>query len=171
MLENFYAKSPKKSRPVQKKIRRLKRIMKRVLVAVDGSENSLRALEFALDLQKMCRALQLTTLYVGPSIYGIFPDFGLSSWLRQKDLDQEIEEKAQKISEKIDEIAGRYGLSVEKAIARGDAGAAICKFAEEGEYDLVVVGTRGYGEVKSIVIGSVSHKVLHLCQCPVVVVK
>ncbi len=145
--------------------------MKRVLVAVDGSENSLRALEFALDLQKMCRDLQLTALYVGPSIYGIFPESGLSSWIRQKDLDQEIEEKAQKISEKIDEMAGRYGLSVEKAIARGDPGAAICKFAEEGGFDLVVVGTRGYGEVKSIVIGSVSHKVLHLCQCPVVVVK
>lgn len=145
--------------------------MKRVLVAVDGSENSLRALEFALDLQKMCCDLQLTALYVGPSIYGMFPDSGLSSWIRQKDLDQEIEEKAQKISEKIDEIAGRYGLSVEKAISRGDVGAAICKFAEEGEYDLVVVGTRGYGEVKSIVIGSVSHKVLHICQCPVVVVK
>ena len=145
--------------------------MKKVLAAVDGSENSLRALSFALDLQKMGTGFQVTALYVGPSIYGMFPDSGLSSWIRQKDLDQEIEEKAQKISEKIDELAGRYGLSVEKAIARGDAGSAICKFAEEGGYDLVVIGTRGYGEVKSIVIGSVSHKVLHLCSCPVVVVK
>lgn len=145
--------------------------MKRVLVAVDGSENSLRALEFALDLQKMCREVQITALYVGPSIYGLFPESGLSSWIRQKDLDKEIEDRAQKISEKIDQVAVRYGASVEKAIARGDAGAAISKFAEEGEYDLVVVGTRGYGEVKSILIGSVSHKVLHLCSCPVVVVK
>ncbi|MEW6275677.1 MAG: universal stress protein [Bacillota bacterium] len=145
--------------------------MKKVLVAVDGSENSLRALEFALDLKRMCGEIELTALYVGPSIYGMFPESGLSSWIRQKDLDKEIEDRAQKISEKVDEIAGRYGLTVEKAIARGDAGAAICKCAEEGGYDLVVMGTRGYGEMKNLLIGSVSHKVIHLCSCPVLVVK
>lgn len=145
--------------------------MKKVLVAVDGSDNSLRALEFALGMKRMFADLQITALYVGPSIYGMFPEAGISSWIRQKDLDKEIEERAQKISEKIDEAAARYGFAVEKAIARGDAGAAICKFAEEQNYDLVVVGTRGFGEVKNILLGSVSHKVIHLCPCPVLVVK
>ena len=145
--------------------------MKKVLVAVDGSDNSLRALDFALGMKKMSADLLITALYVGPSIYGMFPEAGASSWIRQKDLDKEIEERAQKISEKIDETAARYGFSVEKAISRGDAGAAICKFAEEHGYDLVVVGTRGFGELKNILLGSVSHKVIHLCPCPVLVVK
>jgi nucleotide-binding universal stress UspA family protein len=149
----------------------VKKSMKKVLVAVDGSGNSLRALEFALEMKKMCADLQITALYVGPSLSGLFPEAGMSTLLRQKDLDKEIEERAQKISEKVDEVAAPYGFEVEKAIARGDAGAAICKLAEEQNYDLVVVGTRGYGEIKNILVGSVSHKVIHLCPCPVVVVK
>lgn len=145
--------------------------MKRILVAVDGSENSLRALDFALGFQKLCREIKVTALYVGPSCYDLFPEPGVCAWIQQKELDKEIEVRAQKVFEKVDEAVNQYGLVVEKAIARGDAAEAISRYAGKGEYDLVVVGSRGYSDVKSILLGSVSHKVLHICPCPVAIVK
>jgi nucleotide-binding universal stress UspA family protein len=145
--------------------------MKKVLVAVDGSGNSLRALDFALGLQKLCSAVQVTSLYVGPSCYDLFPEPGACSWIQQKELDKEIEVRAQKVFTKIDELVNQHGLAIEKAIARGDAAEAISMFARKGGYDLVVVGSRGYGEEKGILLGRVSHKVLHICPCPVAIVK
>ncbi len=145
--------------------------MKRVLVAVDGSDNSLRALNFALDLRKLCAKVIITALYVGPSCYDLFPEPGMCAWIQQKELDKEIEARAEKVFEKIDEATSKQKFIIDKAIARGDVAVAISKFASEGGYDLVVVGSRGYGNIKSILLGSVSHKILQICPCPVAVIK
>lgn len=145
--------------------------MRRVLVAVDGSENSLRALNFALDLRKLCSKVIITALYVGPSCYDLFPEPGMCAWIQQKELDKEIEARAEKVFEKIDEVVSKQKFNIDKAIARGDVATAISKFASEGGYDLVVVGSRGYGDIKSILLGSVSHKILQICPIPVAVIK
>ena len=147
--------------------------MKRIVVAVDGSESSLRAVSHALKLRKLSSHVHITALYIGPSCYDIFPDPGVCSGFQQKELDKEIESRANEVFKKIDKIAGKKSSSIEKAIGRGDAAAAISRFAMEGGFDLVILGFHGYEEEegKNFWLGGVCYKVLHMCQCPVTIVK
>ncbi len=134
----------------------------KILLAVDGSENSLRAARTALRLSKLNPGVSVTALYVGPSCYKIFPEPGSCTWLQQKELDQEIEARAEKVFAAVEEIFQAEGLTVNKAVERGDAAEAICRLAAEGCFDLIIIGSRGFGDLKSLFLGSVSHKVLHL---------
>lgn len=147
--------------------------MKKILVAVDGSENSIRAVSYALSLKKAGSQVQVTVLYVGPSCYDLFSEPGICACIQQKELDKEIEIRANKIFEKIDRCFMQKGTSIEKAIIRGNVASAICRFAQEGGYDTVVIGSHGYENEKesALTIGSVSFKLLNICQCPVTIVK
>jgi len=147
--------------------------MKRIVVAVDGSESSLRAVSHALKLRKLSSHVHITTLYIGPSCYDLFPDPGICSGFQQKELDKEIESRANEVFKKIDKITGQKSSSIGKAIGRGDAAATISKFAMEGGFDLVIIGFHGYEEEEGskFWLGGVCYKVLHMCQCPVTVVK
>ena len=170
-MEDLHSKVIYKLVGLMKDLRGFKEGMKRVVVAVDGSESSLRAVSYALSLRKLSSQIQITALYVGPSCYDLFPEPGVCAWIQQKELDKEIETRANNVFEKIDKIFGQKSSNIQKAVARGSAASAICKFAREGGYDLVIIGSRGYGDESSSLLGGVSHKVLHLCQCPVTVVK
>ncbi|HHW43205.1 universal stress protein [Desulfofundulus thermobenzoicus] len=143
----------------------------KILLAVDGSENSLRAARQALRLSKLNPDITVTALYVGPSCYDLFPEPGICAWIQQKELDQEIEARAEKVFAAVQEIFAGEGQPLTTAVERGDTAEAICRVAGEGGFDLVVVGSRGYGDLKGIFLGSVSHKLLHLCSCPVLIVK
>jgi len=55
-------------------------------------------------------------------------------------------------------------------IADGDAAEAISNAVEDGGHDLLVLGTRGHGTLRGLLVGSVSHKVLGLHACAVLVV-
>lgn len=61
-------------------------------------------------------------------------------------------------------------VSVEKVLAHGAAAREILKQVEAGKHDLVVMGSRGRGEVRSLLLGSVSHSVLQTSAVPVLVV-
>ena len=147
--------------------------MKRIVVAVDGSESSLRAVSHALKLRKLSSHVHVTALYVGPSCYDLFPEPGACSGFQQKELDKEIEFRANEVFKKIDKLTGQKSSIIEKAIGRGDAAAAISKFAMEGGFDLVIMGFHGYDEEEGsrFWLGGVCYKVLHMCQCPVTIVK
>lgn len=145
--------------------------MKNILLAVDGSDNSLRAAEEALKLLKLNHNLKVTAVNVGPSCYDLFPEPGVCAWIEQSELDKEVEARAARVFEKVADIFKREDLPVDVVLLKGNAADAICRYAKEGGYDLVVVGSRGFGELKGIILGSVSHKILHCCECPVMVVK
>lgn len=68
----------------------------------------------------------------------------------------------------VNAVAGERAASVECVLAEGPAGQAILDNAHDAE--LIVVGQRGLGTVGAVVLGSVSHHVLHHTHCPVLVV-
>ncbi len=61
-------------------------------------------------------------------------------------------------------------VAVEKVLARGHAAAQILEQVESGGHDLVMMGSRGLGGVRSLLLGSVSHDVLQASPVPVLVV-
>ena len=60
---------------------------------------------------------------------------------------------------------------VEQEVLHGHPAEAICRWAEEGKYDLIVMGHRGLGAIRSFFTGSVSDKVNHHALCSVLMVR
>jgi nucleotide-binding universal stress UspA family protein len=76
-----------------------------------------------------------------------------------------------KILDKCKEIADRNGVELETVMAEGDATSNIISHAQKEGFDLIIIGSRGLGKFKEIILGSVSNKVLHHARCSVLVAK
>ena len=76
----------------------------------------------------------------------------------------------QAILDEAQELLGSTTIKVHKELIEGSEAEAILMVAEKQQADLIVIGTRGFGAVKGLLVGSVSRKVIHLSTCPVMVV-
>jgi nucleotide-binding universal stress UspA family protein len=149
-------------------------VIKSVLVAVDGSENSSRALDFALDLADKYGAT-LTILNVSESPpMGVVPFepvtvSGDSMVLFSKDLKRLHEEILNKAVVRAKELNPKLLISTK--LREGDPALEIIAEAKEGKFGILVIGHRGSSRVREIFMGKISEKVSHLTPCPVVIVK
>jgi nucleotide-binding universal stress UspA family protein len=149
-------------------------LISNVLVAVDGSENSDRALDFALELAEKFSAA-VTVLNVGESpAMGAVPleptsVSGDSMVIFANDLrkfHEEILSKAVAHAKKV-----KPDVAVASRFRDGDPALEIVAEAKEGGFDVVVVGHRGQSRVRELFLGNISEKVAHLAPCPVVIVR
>lgn len=138
--------------------------MQRIVVGVDGSETAARALKWAVDEARLHRAaLEVVHAWHAPYV----GDFAYATVA----LDPEVFETAAR--ETLDAAVASVDVSgltapVERVLSTGGAAAAILEAAKGA--DLVVVGSRGLGGFRGLMLGSVSHQVAHHATCPVVVV-
>ena len=144
----------------------------RVLVAVDGSPHAQRALEEAVDLVRVSGA-RLTVIAVvpDPSLW-ILGGLGWGAYV-PGDVVRDVEEQqTREYEEMLDAMLESTAGSVQpgKVLAHGPPVRGILDQVRAGEHDLVVMGSRGRGEVKGLLLGSVSHSVLQLSPVPVLVV-
>lgn len=145
--------------------------MIRVLLAVDGSDFARHAVKLALrlvpddavmTLVTVVRPLMAATVTAGIDIAPVVPEPLGEDVLASRLSDAEAE---------LVETAHALGLSSAGTIVlTGDPGPALCQLADSGGYDLVVVGSHGSGFLKRVLVGSVSHHLLHHGPCPVLVV-
>jgi nucleotide-binding universal stress UspA family protein len=68
-------------------------------------------------------------------------------------------------------LAQKEGIEIRTKVIFGDPGQAIVKFSMEEEFDVIIIGNRGMGHLKEMVMGSVSSTVIHNAKCPVLLVK
>ncbi len=144
--------------------------MSGIVVGVDGSEHSRRALGWALR-EAAQRRTPLTVIGVRPApvhpatdIYWAVPD------LPAGDLDEEAERKVlQKFVDKVVSDTGETVPEITVAAAIGDPAQELIRASQDA--DLLVVGSRGGGGFARLLLGSVSTKVLHHAASPVVVVR
>lgn len=138
-------------------------MFKNIVLAVDGSEYSLRALEYARSLAENYGAeLWLVHVFSHTSDLLGYQDFE-KLYAKRKSAGQAIlDEALKKLS------APSFEAHAE--LVEGSDADAILTLAEKHRADLIVMGTRGFGAVKGLLVGSVSRKVIHLATCPVMVV-
>jgi nucleotide-binding universal stress UspA family protein len=138
-----------------------------ILVAVDGSKQSNKALEKAVKLTERETAAKLTALHVlnfAPLVAGdlIFTP--------QDAIRNLLQEKAEKL---VEETRGKISHLpyAEVSLVQGYPAKAILEVAERTNCDLIVLGSRGLGPIREFVLGSVSHNVVQNAKIPVLVVK
>lgn len=141
-------------------------MFRRILVPIDGSPNSYRAVEYAVDLARKYGA-EVTLIHVVEQ-HLIIEGSGAPAPLPEKYY-REREEYARKLTMERKERLEGQGIKVETVIARGNPVMEILRAAKG--FDLIVIGSRGLGRFKKLLLGSVSGGVLQHSPAPVLVVR
>jgi len=145
-------------------------MFKHILAPIDGSDNAQRALATAAELVKLTGAeLTVVTLFRHHS--PLEGSFSIGRDQTAENIDDILREHAREIAEAGKAQAVSLGIANPRAFVRnGPIARGIVAFAKEHDCDLIVVGSRGLGSVEGFLLGSVSHKVTGLAECPVLVV-
>lgn len=135
-----------------------------ILLAADGSENSLRATEEAIKIASLSDKCVIEVVAVA--------DFSQSkNEVLHSQGKEELELSRRKKLLSIEEKLKVNNLSYKIKILHGEPGPTIVDYANKEKFDLVIVGSRGLNSVQEMVLGSVSHKIAKRVQCPVLIVK
>jgi nucleotide-binding universal stress UspA family protein len=138
-----------------------------VLVPVDGSENSTRALETVVKQIQEGRQIDVHLLNVQPPIVS----GNVKLFVSQQIIDIYYHEEGEKALRSARELLDNAGIAYSAHIEVGHVAETIAKFVKDKRCDQIVMGTRGLGAVAGLLLGSIATKVLHLVQIPVTLVK
>ncbi len=146
-------------------------MFKKILVAVDGSKSSFKAMDKAIELQTlMDTEIYLICVYKHHSLFEASLSIGRPDSMDIPD--KVLSEYAKEIVNHAKEKAKEKGaVKVRGFVKAGRPSKVIIKFAEDKEVDLIVVGSRGtHSDKDGMLLGSVSHRVASRAKCPVLVV-
>jgi nucleotide-binding universal stress UspA family protein len=140
--------------------------MKRILVAVDGSDPSLKAARMAADVAVRFGS-KLTLVHVVPKLV-LPPDvYGLTI----AEVEKEHRIYADRLLEKAIEGLQEPGLEITTTVLYGSPAEAIAEEGAAADVDMIVVGSRGHGAVARMFLGSTSDRLIHISPKPVLVVR
>ena len=139
------------------------RVLPRIVVGVDGSTASVRALRWALGQARATGAMvEAVIAWEVPTSYGVGPTV-----VDGEDLAGVAE---QSLAAAVDEVSAAHpGVPVQRRVLRGNPAAVLVEQARNA--DLLVVGSHGHGGFVGALLGSVSHRCVQHAACPVVVVR
>jgi nucleotide-binding universal stress UspA family protein len=136
----------------------------KILVAIDGSPASEKALVAAVDLATHYHA-ELTALGVAvlPEVVGMVDEVD--------EMRQSTEGHFKRIGEAAMEYARSQGVALRSVVVRGHAADAIVRYAENEGMSLVVLGQHGHSRIARFFLGSTTDRVSEHCPCTVMIVK
>jgi nucleotide-binding universal stress UspA family protein len=140
--------------------------MKRILVAVDGSEASLKAARMGADValrfgSKLTLCHVVPKLLLPPDVYG----------LTIAEVEKEHRAYADRLLENAVATLDEPGLEISTTVLFGSPAEAVAEEAAVADVGLVVIGSRGHGAVARVFLGSVSDRIVHISPKPVLVVR
>lgn len=138
--------------------------LNKILIAFDGSKGSFKALEWAVGLTEKVKAELTAIIVVKP------PEFSPTI----SEIDEFCDDAEKYYQPQIDKLkifGERNGVDIKTVVLRGHPAENIVKYAFENKMDLIVMGTRGLGGFKSMVIGSVAQKVTSYSKVPVTIIR
>ena len=140
-------------------------ILSNILVAFDGSRHSINAAKFAAKVVELVPGSKCTLI----TVLTFTKDEAIFLGVKAEDFN-----KAEKIFQSsLLEDAKKYfdNIPVTFVAREGEPAAEIVKYAAENGIDHIIVGSRGRGNIKGTILGSVSSKIVHNAKCPVTIIK
>lgn len=141
--------------------------MFRILLAADGSENSIRAVDYLVQfLRGYKEAPEVHLVNAQPSLPG-----NVTMFVGSKEVKQYHDEEGSKALAPARAKLDAAGISYIAHIGVGEPSHVITAYAKEKNCKQIVMGTRGLGSLGGMFLGSVTTKVVHLSEVPVLLVK
>jgi nucleotide-binding universal stress UspA family protein len=143
----------------------------RILVAVDGSDTSMNAADYAITLAKNNNDAEIFVI----NVIDLSPIFKMLPSETRRQLIRIGRQEASQILDTVAEMAKRHGVKmkintemVETSVSAADA---IIRYAKDKEIGLIVVGTKGRSGMSKALLGSVASKIVTYSPCSVLVVR
>jgi nucleotide-binding universal stress UspA family protein len=142
---------------------RIELTLPKIMLGYDGSDESKKALEFAADLGKKLNArVDVVSVFNVPVSPEAYLGTEVDRW--EKDLKDQVEDAVAKIR--------ASGVTSEgKILDHVSVSGALVEASEKGAYDIIVVGNRGHGRLKSLFLGSVAHGIANSAKTNVLIVR
>jgi len=141
----------------------------KILVPTDGSELSILAARYAAYLATKVEG-KITLLHVVEPSHLPYSTARISD-KKRREFEDAMEETGKSILRLTQKELVDAGIAADIVMQRGRPSDVICSTAEEGDYDLIIIGSTGRSGIKSVLLGSVSQSVVRLAPCPVLIVK
>lgn len=143
----------------------------KILVAIDGSQPSMDAAQYAIEMAKKDAAqiIAVTVNHISLSSYGLVtPEGELKS-----PQDQEIILESKERFANLDQIAKQNNVELKTELINSQMSidGTIVEYAESEDVDLIIMGTRGRSGFKKLLLGSIASAVVTYSPCPVMIVK
>jgi nucleotide-binding universal stress UspA family protein len=155
-------------------------VFEKILVPLDGSEHSIKALEAATQIAKQFNG-KITLIHVYSVTPGpvIMPEpttmtpsgFPVMAPAEISKVTDAVRRAGSRVLEEGEEKVEAEGVPVEKTLVEGHTVQEIVRTAKEGEFDLIVIGARGISKIRELLLGSVTDGVIHHACTPVLVIK
>lgn len=139
-------------------------MFEKMLVATDGSADAAEALKYAGDLAMRDDA-QVVVVHAFESV----PSY-LGEPMRDQIMERHVS-RARDLASEATQVLQSRGVSTEVEVLEGPPADAILRVADTRGVDLIVMGSRGRGAMTSLLLGSVSHRVLAHAHAPVLIVR
>jgi len=150
----------------------------KLLVCIDGSKQSKKAMDKAIEIASGCGIKEVSLIHVYENVeknYWMATGEGYNpskeDFERLKGLRQNMIEKRKKM---LEEYAAKFeekDIHPDIILEEGHPSHTISRIADKGNYDMVIMGNRGIGGLKKIFLGSVSNAVIQETEASVLVVK
>lgn len=139
----------------------------KTLVATDGSERSMKAVRRALEMAEK-EGSDVTLIAVAPSLSALICDVEELS----VDIEEALASEAMKAIDKAKAVFDEKGVKVATMLEKGRSPAnAILEEAEEGKFDMILMGSTGKTGVERFLIGSTASKVVAHAPCSVAIIR
>ncbi len=144
--------------------------MKKILVPIDGSDTSIKAAQTAVDIAEKfgSEVTLLTVSYIPDEVYNFYVK---TNYEQLSGLAKAYADNNRKTLATVEDKIDTKGVKISKKVVPGIDHEAIVDEAEKGNFDLIVIGRRGYSKIKRLFVGSVTERVLNQAPCSVYVVK
>ena len=144
-----------------------------ILVCTDGSEQSIKAVNKAAFISEHLKGVVVTLIhvyYLDTAIISPHANGYVTGEILQR-IDGEKKEKGRKILEEAAKVFEQKNIIVNTILTKGHPATTIIEAASKGNFDLVVIGSRGLGGLKKMLLGSVSNAVAQEVETTIMIVK
>lgn len=138
----------------------------KILLAVDGSSYTKKMLAYLATHELFTQGNDYTVFNVQP----VLPPRARAA-VGKEIVNKYYAEEAEKVLAPVSKFLLRHNIDAHSSWKTGHVGETLAKFADDGKFDLLIMGSHGHGTLVNLVMGSVATEVLAHCKVPVLLVR